>query len=253
MKRYIILLSVVAGLTYGQEDIIIAVNNGEWENSKVWNHEVLPTGDQKVWVDSETTLYVRKTVSAGRISLGDGHRTGGLIIDGGTLNTLSKEWVAVGYSNNAMLKVMNGGSLVTDGRLSIGLKDENHKSLAEVIVEDGEIVVNGLLEIGKNYDGVSTDGKQVACVAILRLMGGRVSAEGLSVSLDGNCRINLSGGHLVLEGDYRRTIEEYIADERIFAFSKVSGSKVEVEYANGQTIVRGAETPKSLGFVFAGL
>ncbi len=185
-------------------------SSGLWNECDNWTGGLCPGNVTFVRfrVPDAIPCTVTNAALAGVVRMGDGGPGGTLIItNGGSLTAANAaEWNSVGYNNNALLIVEDGG-LASFG---------HHLWVGYTAAADGTLIINGgTVSVGQMFGLGWNGGKGTA-----QINGGTLNLAQLSAteSIKGDSVLNITGtGTVVINGNQLTPVGNYIAAGKITA------------------------------------
>jgi hypothetical protein len=214
-------------------------NDGLWRTAINWSldrvpENTLPNVDKVKIVSVPGPLIDSATAAkAAYIACGDGGLVpsiGDLHMTGGTLDITSPydSWTILGYgASDVGTFTIDGGTVTTSSRFFVGFGG------AGILNMNG-----GTLNIGSTF-GINYN---ITGRGYVYLNGGTIKqtgGEGLimkSPPTDTNCLLDIAGGTLIISGDKKSLVNDYITNGWIKAYN--GAGTVAVDYSSGKTIVR---------------
>jgi hypothetical protein len=205
----------VAILVTGLANIALALSwdNGAgdnlWSNAVNWSKNQLPTITSSVDVAINTAGPVinSSTTATGQVVRIGGSSGANLIMSGGTLNV--GEWLMVGTDVAARPGIFTMDS----GTVNLGSTISGNGHLWIGYISDGTFTMNGGVinvpgRFGLGYSGGMAD---------VYLYGGTINAAYFSMAPTST--IEITNGTLIINGDQRNTITDYVNNHLITAFN----------------------------------
>lgn len=197
-------------------------NNGDnlWSTAVNWNPNQLPTisADIEVAINTAGPIINSPTIAAGKTIRIGGGSTANLVMNSGTLNT--GEWLMIGIDQNNK----PGTFTMNNGTINLGSTTAGNGHLWIGYTSNGTFTMNnGTLNVPGRF-GLSWNGG----AANVYLYGGTIRAAYFSMTSES--RIDITGGTLIVDGDQRTLIENYINSNWITAYGG-SGTLV-VDYGS---------------------
>ena len=244
----------LAVASYGVDVSYQGQTTGFWDVDANWNLGVAPTNDldAKIYVQPGKTITLTNSATVKYLSLNSGDAlTPDLIIDGGSLYCAGTGWNAVGYNKSAYMILRNGGSIVSDGRLDIGLLDNDTTAVCTFTMEEtsGDVTIthDSGFSVGFNYDGSHTGHTARAYIE-----GGTIYAPNIKIDTDGHCFLDVKkSGKLVITGNHTNELNGYVADGYLLGNSAVSNTLVAYDGTNTTITALAPAIPDYTGFDLA--
>jgi hypothetical protein len=182
---------------------------GNWNESANWTGFVVPADVTKVTfnVPDAIPCTVTSAAVARQVVMGDDGPGGTLIItNGGSLACGADAWSAIGYNNNAVMSVEDGGSASFGTHLWIGFDPGSDGTLN---LSGGSVSVSGMVGLGWN-GGTGT----------VNVNGGSLNLAQFDAtsSIQGASVLNVTGtGMVVITGNHLDSVNNYVSSGRITA------------------------------------
>jgi hypothetical protein len=209
-------------------------SEGLWTTAANWTTNTVPGSDSKVVFNVPGAQNARLNSSSTifQFVLGDGARGEALFVqDGGTLNTSSDIWSAIGWSDTSRLVVETGGTV------SLGL----HMWVGWLPGGLGIVEVNGgTLNVGAQTGlGWTDPNKTTAGIGQVYVNGGTLNLNELhpTQSIGPESFIQVGGGVVTIQGDQQGSVNAYIAASKIRG---MDGGMLNVVFENGVTTITAA-------------
>lgn len=197
--------------------------NGLWNVSTNWTGGLCPGDVTVVMFNVPDAIPCTVTNAAGAryVAMGINGGPGGklIIANGGSLQTGTDNWSAVGYNSNALMVVENGASVSFGYHLWVGLDPGSDGTL---VMNGGTVSVSGMFGLG--WQG----GKGTASIN-----GGTLNLRQLHAtdSIKGESLMTISGtGTVVITGDQVNALRNYISSGKIRA---ADGATLVYSYDSG--------------------
>ncbi|MHC4808143.1 MAG: hypothetical protein ACYTBX_18065 [Planctomycetota bacterium] len=222
-KRLISLVSVVLVLALvgnAVGAVVTCTDAGPdhlWSTAANWDTDTLPTSADKAKIPKLPGPTIRYPGAvAHNVPVGDGSSTGALTVDGGTLTTTT--WLILSYSSGGSGTLyMNSDNITVGNHFSVGFEGSGTLNMT-----GGTITVTNSFAIPRKGAGTGH----------VNLYGGTITTAVFSMRAEAGAvgTMDITAGTLIIDGDVRTTIQRYIDNGWITAYSGNPNAAVKIDY-----------------------